>query len=187
MHVMSGEFKGRTIKRPEGIRVTQDKVRKALFDILGNIKGLSFLDLYAGSGAVGIEALSLGVSKVVFVDRGCRCIRRIKQNLSVIGLFSEQISRLASCRIIGLDVIQSLKLLDKSNERFEIIFLDPPYYQDLAKKTLIYLIRYDILAPNGLIICQHFKKDFLPKSIGQLSLIKQAKYGDTFLSFYKKQ
>ncbi len=86
MRIISGKYKGRTLKRPKGIRPTQDKVRKALFDILADVKDLSFLDLFAGSGAVGIEALSLGAKEVVFVEQDRRCIEKIKENISVIGL-----------------------------------------------------------------------------------------------------
>jgi len=176
MRIISGRFKGKAIKQPAGIRPTQDKVRKALFDILGDIKGLSFLDLYAGSGAVGLEALSQGTSKVIFVEKDRDCVAKIKQNISAIGLH---------CRIIGMDALEAIQQLHKTDEKFNIIFLDPPYYRGLVKKTLKTLTRYDIVAPSGLIICQYFKKDILPEIIADLSLIKQAKYGDTFLSFYQ--
>ena len=85
MRIISGKYKGRLIKRPKDIRPTQDKVRKALFDILGDIEGLVFLDLYAGSGAVGLEALSQGVSKAVFVENNRQCIKDINDNLATLG------------------------------------------------------------------------------------------------------
>jgi 16S rRNA (guanine(966)-N(2))-methyltransferase RsmD len=178
MRIISGRLKGRRIKMFRGIRPTQGKVRKALFDILGDIKGLSFLELYAGSGAVGLEALSQGASKVVFVEKDRICIKRIKESLSGLGLIDQQ--------VIGLEANEALKRLNKRGEKLDIIFLDPPYYRDIAKKTLKMLNRYDIVAPNGLIICQHFKKDILPEIVDNLRLFKQASYGDTVLSFYKK-
>ena len=181
MRIISGKFKGRIIKMPKGIRPTQDKVRKALFDILGDIQGLSFVDLYAGSGAVGLEALSQGASKAVFIEKGRRYIDNIKENLLAIGLSLQS----PGCSIIALDVIEAIKQLAQKNEKFDIAFLDPPYYQDLAKKSLKMLGRYDIVARNGWIICQHFKKDILPEVIDGLRLTKQARYGDTILSFYK--
>jgi 16S rRNA (guanine(966)-N(2))-methyltransferase RsmD len=179
MRIISGSLKGRPIKRPKHIRPTQDKVRKALFDILGDINGRSFLDLFAGSGAVGLEALSQGASRVVFVEANRDCITKIKQSVHALGVLS--------WRIIGLDAFQALKQLNKSGEKFEIIFLDPPYYQELAKKTLKILSRYDIVSVSGLIICQHFKKDALPQVADDLKLTRQVKYGDTLLSFYKKR
>jgi len=213
MRIISGKYKGRTIKMPEGIRPTQNKVRKALFDILGDIEGLSFLELFAGSGAVGFEALSQGAKKVVFVEREKRYCKIIQQNLRYVSqLASERVSGLTSERVNGLknltgepanrltgtpepanrqtilnmDSIQAIILLFHKKQKFDIIFLDPPYYGDLSKKTLQTLGAYDILAPNGFIVVQHFKKDKLPGESGQLVLVKEARYGDTFLSFYRK-
>lgn len=178
MRVISGKYKGRIIKMPKGIRPTQDKVRKALFDILGDVKGLSFLELFAGSGAVGLEALSQGAKQVVFVEEDQKCQEAIRKNLFVIGL--------SGYRVIGLDAIGAIKRLKQNNEKFDIIFLDPPYYRKLAKKTLKTLVSYDILAPNGFIIVQHFKKNSLSNVVGDLKLFKQKRYGDTVLSFYKQ-
>jgi len=178
MRIISGKYKGRIIKMPKGIRPTQDKVRKALFDILGSMEGLAFLELFAGSGAVGLEALSQGASEAVFVEKDRRCIEEIKQNLSVLAFWRS--------RVLALDVLVAIERLNKASEKFDIIFLDPPYYQDLVKKTLQTLSGYDILAPNGFVIVQHFKKDNLPEALGDLRLFKQARYGDTLLSFYRK-
>ncbi len=208
----------------KGIRPTQDKVRKALFDILGDIQGLLFLELFAGSGAVGLEALSQGASRVVFVENDSRCIKIIKKNLGM--LDRKQGFRIQDqVAILQVDVPLAVKQL-AGTERFDIVFLDPPYYKEvvprgrknniagrsaskatvgealfprlrsgskatvgeaLSKKTLKSLSHYDIVSPNGLIICQHFKKDILPEAIDNLRLIKQARYGDTILSFYKKE
>jgi 16S rRNA (guanine(966)-N(2))-methyltransferase RsmD len=178
MRIISGKYKGRTIKMPKGIRPTQDKVRKALFDILGDIKGLSFLELFAGSGAVGIEALSRGAKEIVFIEKDKRCAKKIKENLSSLSLLSY--------RIIEFDTSKVIRHLNQNGKQFDIIFLDPPYYGDLSKKTLQTLGAYDILAPNGFIIVQHFKKDILPERIGNLIILRQAEYGDTLLSFYRK-
>ncbi len=177
MRIISGKHKGRIIKFPKEIRPTQGKVRKALFDILGDMEGVTFLELFAGSGAVGLEALSQGAKEAVFVEKDRGCIEEIKQNLSGI--------RLLGYQVIRLDVFRAIAQLSKAAKKFDIIFLDPPYYQGLAKKTLQTLSGYDILAPNGLVIVQHFKKDNLPETQGDLSLFRQAKYGDTILSFYR--
>lgn len=179
MRIISGKYKGRLIKMPRGIRPTQDKVRKALFDILGDIKGLSFLELFAGSGAVGIEALSRGVREAVFVEDDRGCIEKIEDNLSLLSSLS--------FRVIELDVLKATIRLAKEARQFDIIFLDPPYYKDIAKKNLQILEAYDILAPNGFAIVQHFKKEQLPKESGNLVLIKESRYGDTVLSFYRKR
>lgn len=179
MRVISGKYKGRQVRMPKGIRPTQNKARKALFDILGDIADLSFLELFAGSGVVGIEALSLGAKEVVFVEEYPECAKTIKENLASLGLLGDS--------VIGLDVFSALKRLSEGKRKFDLIFLDPPYYQELAKKTLQTLAAYDILAPYGLIIAQHFKKDNLSSTAGDLILFRQAKYGDTILSFYQKK
>lgn len=186
MRILSGKYKGKQIKMPKGIRPTQDKVRQALFDILGHIEELSFLDLYAGSGAIGLEALSQGVSKVVFVEKDRRCCKIIQESIEMLDK-KETSNNKQQGLTLSMDIFRAIPIFFKNQQKFDVIFLDPPYYQDLAKKTLKTLIHYDIVAPNGLIICRHFKKDILPELFDNLRLIKQAKYGNTVLSFYRKE
>ena len=164
---------------PKGIRPTQNKVRKALFDILGDIEGVFFLELFAGSGAVGLEAASQGIKEVVFVENNPVCIKMLKENLSYLPL--------ATYRLLPIDAFKAIERLAKEKEKFDIVFLDPPYYNDMAKKTLKMVSTCDIVSPNGLIVVQHFKKDNLPDAVGDLVLFKQARYGDTVLSFYRKE
>ena len=163
---------------PKGMRPTQDKVRKALFDILGDIEGLSFLELFAGSGAVGFEAASRGVKDLTLVEHNRDCLSAIKKNIEAL--------KLKVCNLYPQEAREAARRLHKEEREFDIIFLDPPYYIGLSKNTLQILEAYDILAPNGFIVVQHFKKDNLPDALGDLRLFKQAKYGDTILSFYKK-
>lgn len=163
---------------PRGIRPTQDKVRKALFDILGDINGLSFLELFSGSGAMGFEAVSRGVLDLTLVEDNRDCQLAIRKNIASL--------QLKNCQSYQKDVLGAIKAFHQQKKKFEIIFLDPPYYHDASKKTLQTLDAYDILAPNGLVVVQHFKKDNLPDNLGVLSLFRQARYGDTVLSFYKK-
>ena len=164
---------------PKGIRPTQDKIRKALFDILGDIEGLSFLELFAGSGAVGFEAASRGVRELTLVEYNSSCQLAIRKNISSL--------KLKSCSLYPKEADQAIKSFFQSKTVFDIIFFDPPYYKGLAKKTLQTLGAYDILAPNGLVVIQHFKKDDLPKESGQLQLVKGYRYGDTLLSLYQKK
>lgn len=164
---------------PKGIRPTQDKVRKALFDILGDISGLSFLELFAGSGAVGFEAVSRGIKDLTLVEYDPDCRRAIEKNITSL--------KLKSCSLYPKEAKLAIQAFHKRGCRFNLIFMDPPYYQGLGKKILQVLASYDILAPYGLIIAQHFKKDELPQESGQLKLIKTAAYGDTRLSFYQKK
>jgi 16S rRNA (guanine966-N2)-methyltransferase len=177
MRIITGKYKGRAIKMPKGIRPTQDKVRKAIFDILGDMHGLYFLELFAGSGAVGIEALSRGARGAVFVENNSDCLRALKENLLSISA--------NDCLVLPVDAEKVLERFKRQGRKFDIIFLDPPYYQDMAKKTLQTRSCCDILAPDGIIVVQHFKKDNLPYATGDLALLKQAAYGDTMLSFYR--
>lgn len=178
MRIITGKYKNREIKMPEGIRPTQNKVRKAVFDILGDIEGLLVLELFAGSGAIGLEALSQGAKEAVFVESSPDCLGVLKANLAWV--------EPGSCYLLSMDAERAITQLAKKERKFDIIFLDPPYYQDLSKKTLQTLLACDILAPNGLIVAQHFQKDNLPLHTGDLVLLKQASYGDTVLSFYRK-
>ena len=178
---------------PKGIRPTQQKVRKAVFDILGNVAGLSFLELYAGSGAVGLEALSRGAAEVTLVESGRQSLKAIEMNIAALGA--------RGCCAHSLGAEQAIALFNPDKRKFDLIFLDPPYDKEAAapnlkgkvgvllssaKKTLQTLSAYDILAPNGFIMVQHFKKDTLPDALGVFSLIRRYKYGSTILSLYKK-
>lgn len=162
---------------PKGIRPTQNKARKALFDILGDIEGLSFLELFAGSGAVGIEALSRGASELVLVEKDPAALAALKQNLHSLGL--------PDSMVFPKEAEEAVKVFYGRRKRFDLIFLDPPYHKDMAKKTLQMLSGYDILAPNGLTVAQHFRKEVLPEDLGRLKRIKEAEYGETLLSFYR--
>lgn len=179
MRITSGKYRSRAIQMPKGIRPTQDKVRKAIFDILGDISGLSFLELYAGSGAVGLEAASRGAREVVLVEDNRACRLAIEKNIASL--------KPEGCTLYPSEALGAVSRFAAAGRRFDIIFLDPPYYQELSKKTLQTLGTYDILTPSGLIIVQHFKKDALPEALGELSLFKSKTYGDTRLSLYRKE
>lgn len=177
MRITTGKYRNYKIYMPRGIRPTQDKVRKAVFDILGDISGLTFLELYAGSGAVGLEALSRGISALTMVESNRDSILAIKKNL--------QLLRAPDCNLYHLEAEKGVRLLARDQKRFDIIFIDPPYHLDMAKKILQTLEGYDILAPHGLIVVQHFKSESLSKESSIFSLIKEAKYGDTWLSIFR--
>ncbi|MFA5115484.1 MAG: 16S rRNA (guanine(966)-N(2))-methyltransferase RsmD [Candidatus Omnitrophota bacterium] len=179
MRIITGKNKGKLLRMPRGIRPTQNKVRKALFDILGDIGGLSFLELFAGSGAVGLEAASRGAGELALVEDEPGCISAIDRNIKSLNF--------KSCRLYPVPALDAVKEFSRRKKEFDIIFLDPPYYRGLAKKTLQILDAYDILAPNGIIIVQHFRKDILPHDLRRLALTRQKRYGDTELSFLVKR
>jgi len=180
MRIISGRFKGRYIKTKEKMRPTEAKLRKALFDILADkILGSRFLELFCGTGSVGIEALSRGAREVLFVENDRQCIKILKENLASI---PHTIYSIFRC-----DVFKAIETLSKDKRKFDIVFLDPPYYRNLAKKTLNQLAKYDILTLRGIIVIQHHKKDKLAEKVGDLTVSRQEKYGDTILSFYIKK
>lgn len=198
MRISTGLFRNKKIIMPGGIRPTQEKVRKAMFDILGDIEGLSFLELYAGSGAVGFEALSRKAAEVVLVEYNRDCQLAIKKNIASLAA--------KACTLYPGDVDRAIKQLRALGKSFDIVFLDPPYHESLttpaasckpvasgcaggggAKKTLQTLSACDIVAPYGFVIVQHFKKDNLPDALGDFKLLKRSAYGDTVLSFYRKE
>ncbi|MBU3911874.1 MAG: 16S rRNA (guanine(966)-N(2))-methyltransferase RsmD [Candidatus Omnitrophica bacterium] len=183
MKIISGKFKGRVIEMPRAIRPTSDKVREALFEILkGRIEGASFLDLYCGSGAMGIEALSRGAETVSFVDNSLKGVSILKKNLSILGL-----SDASYINIYKESVLAVLRDFEKSCLKFDIIFLDPPYHNDLAKNSLIEISNYDILTRNAIIVAEIYKKENLPEAIGLLRKTRTSRYGDTALEFFKNE
>ncbi|MBU1998040.1 MAG: 16S rRNA (guanine(966)-N(2))-methyltransferase RsmD [Candidatus Omnitrophota bacterium] len=191
MRITAGKYKSRIIYAPKGIRPTEEILRKAFFDILGDIEGLSFLEFFAGSGAVGLEAISRGAKDLSLVEYDPDCLAVIRKNIDSL--------KGSACSIYPQEAEHALRLLYASGQRFDIIFMDPPYYKgenprlngmqggSLAKKILQSLSQYDILKHRGLIAIQHFKKDVLPKTEGNIHLIKQARYSDSLLSLYRKK
>lgn len=177
MRVTGGICRGRKLKVPTGSRVrpTSDKVKQALFNILGEkIVGSAFLDLYAGAGGIGIEALSRGAGSMVFVDASRGSLSIIKQNVEQTGFGGRAQAVLSKAGAF----------LKKASGPYDIVFLDPPYAEEL--QPLLGLIAgAGILKPDSIVIAEHFKKQSSPASAGALSLYREARYGDTVLAFYK--
>ena len=181
MRIISGQHKGRALKAPAGIRPTEDRVKKAFFDII-DVADADFCELFAGSGAVGFEALSHGAKSVIFVEKDRQCVRILEANLK--GLNKTEAGIRAE--VFSMDAQEAIHLLFKKGRKFDILFLDPPYSAGLAEKSLQSLEAYDILNPSGFVCVQHFKKNLLPQDFGAFQLWRQAQYGDTVLSFYKR-
>lgn len=192
MRVVAGIYKGRILNSPKGveIRLTSQKVKQALFSILGQgISGSSFLDLFAGSGSVGIEAKSRGAKQVYLAENNRVCIRTIEENLGKLKIQEGQI------RLLPVDVEVAIKLLERRKQKFDFVFLDPPYNKgqpysytqgrSKLKNSLINLSRYDILDAQSVVIVEHAKSDVLPHLLGRLRLMFSKQYGDTVLSFYQ--
>jgi len=163
------------------LRPTTSKVREALFNILQDkIIGASFLDLYAGTGAVGIDALRHGAREVVFVEENKSYTKKIKQFAEKYG-FAEKIS------IATKKVLSFIREAEVNRLFFDIIFLDPPYHTDEIIYALSMIGRSHILKQEGVVIAEHFKKRQLPERFDKLQKVKDYKYGDTVLSLYSRE
>jgi 16S rRNA (guanine(966)-N(2))-methyltransferase RsmD len=181
MKILSGSLKGRNIICPAAIRPVSLMVRKACFDILGSeIKGSHILDLFAGSGSLGLEALSRGAGRVIFVDNNSDCITVIEKNIISLDLSQKAQFYLKD----ALRMVEDAFLVKK---RFNFIFLDPPYHLGLARKALQTLEEYDILTPSGYILVFCYLKDVFVEKSNHFELISQRKYGQTLLLIYRKE
>ena len=172
MRINAGRYKGKALGFPKSIRPTQDKVRKAVFDVLGDIEGLGVCDLYAGSGAFGIEALSRGARFAEFVDSNNDSIKVVLGNI-------EKINAKSETRIIKSKVENYLK---KEKNLFDFIFADPPYKYEV--KNILELIGR-LMKPKSVLVLEQSAKTELPEIIDSLFLIKNKKYGDTQIAFYR--
>jgi 16S rRNA (guanine(966)-N(2))-methyltransferase RsmD len=136
------------------------------------------LDLYAGTGGMGIEALSRGAAFALFVEKNPRSLQTITQNLGYLQLTDQS-------RVFQRDILKGLSWLETLRYRFNIVFMDPPYHRDYIAKTLLFLSKADILSSKPQIIAEHSAKEAVPKSVGDLVLYDQRKYGNIMVSFYE--
>ncbi len=174
MRIISGTHKGRTLHGPKSdrIRPAIDKVKQAIFNILGDVSGLQVLDLFAGTGSVGIEALSRGATHATFVDQLPEALQLIKKNLEMCQLLHR--AKIVKVGVQNFEPLQS----------YDLIFVDPPYDKSIVTPTLRQIASQKILAPNGFIIVEHSPRE-LPEEVSGLELIDQRKYGQTLVSFLK--
>ncbi len=180
--VISGRFGGIPLAAPAGekTRPTTDKVKEALFSILqARIPDGRFLDLFAGSGQMGIEAVSRGARKAVLVDSGNEAAGVIRKNIAKLGLADE-------VRLLRADVHRSLRILAEEGDVFDIVFMDPPYrdavshFESIAK----ILCENRMICAGGLVILEHATTDTTPENVMNLTLYRRCKYGTTMLTFY---
>ncbi|MCK4404159.1 MAG: 16S rRNA (guanine(966)-N(2))-methyltransferase RsmD [candidate division Zixibacteria bacterium] len=179
MRIISGEHKGRRLvggKKTE-VRPTSDKVKESIFNVLHEeVEGKRILDLFAGVGSLGIEALSRGAESVTFVDASSQSINILKKNLQDLSLESKS-------TILHLD---GLKALNKLKDKFQIIFADPPYLKGFVHRIINLVAQSEVLEKNGILILEHHKKETFSFLEEKLSVLKQKKFGDTMISFFLK-
>lgn len=188
MRVIGGAAKGRRVgfkaafsKRTENdsLRPTSSKVREAIFDILRDeLPGAAFLDLYAGTGGVGIEALSRGAGKVTFAESKAMRVKMINELISIFHFEDRAI-------VVNEDAGRFLKKELDRGHKYDIIYLDPPYHSDELMKILPLVGEWGILEESGTVIAEHFSKTAIPDVVGRLKLVKKYRYGDTILTRYR--
>ncbi len=181
MRVIAGALKGRRLVSPKGrkTRPTADQVRIACLDSLTPwLPGARFLDLFAGAGGVGIEALSRGAAEAVFVETDRLALLALRENLARLGLAER-------CRILSREANHAMADLALAGQRFSIIFLDPPYDLPLAETTLAGPADGRLLADDGVVVVQHRTKRPLPERIGVLFRFKARRFGETTLTFFR--
>ena len=188
MRVIAGQAKGTRLAGLKGSRVrpTLDRVRESLFNILGqNFSGDYFLDWFGGSGAVGIEALSRGAEKVVWVENNRQAQKLIYANLEKCRFWSDEGKpKSANWVLLKMDALQAVSVLEERSFQFDIIYMDPPFADDLYAKCLTTLSKSQLLKVSSIVVVEHHHKNFLQKLYGKLQLADQRQVGDTCLSFY---
>jgi 16S rRNA (guanine966-N2)-methyltransferase len=181
MRIIGGAAKGRRLLAPKGqaVRPTADRVKESLFNILPrDFSGMKVLDLFAGTGNLSLEALSRGADHALLVDASARSAAAIKENLRRLGFT-------AKSEVWVAPAARSLRLLARRREVFDIIFLDPPYDQDLARRTLALIGQCHLLSAAGILVVEHSARETLKPEYESLRLHDQRRYGDTLLSFFE--
>jgi len=180
MRVVSGSARGAALVAPGGLqtRPTADRAKEALFSMLAaDIAGCVFLDVFAGSGAIGIEALSRGADHAVFVDSAADAIAAVMQNLSKTRLS-------AHAEVIRADAASAIKQLAAKNAIFDITFLDPPYESGLAQSAAQALLDAGLIKANGLLVIEQGENEE-PLTFGNAALLKRKRYGAAAISIYE--
>lgn len=178
MRVITGSARGRRLKEPAdySVRPTTDMVKEAVFNIIQfKVEGARVLDLFAGTGQLGIEALSRGAAEAIFVDSSNDSLKLVRENLKITGLEER-------ARVSRGDALSYLR----SGEKFDIVFLDPPYDSDLLEKSINSATGFDILREDGIIICESRKDKILPEPGREGYSKKEYKYGKIKLTVYRR-
>jgi 16S rRNA (guanine966-N2)-methyltransferase len=182
--IIGGRSKGRKLKAPRGLetRPTGNRVKQTLFDILAPaMSGCRFLDAFAGSGGIGLEALSRGASRVVMVDKAGSAVDAIRENVQALAGAGGDV------QVFRQDARIALAALADSGVRFDVVFLDPPYDSPLYEALLEQIGTTRLLESDGVAVAEHFHKRVLPETIGGLSRTREVRIGDHRLSFYRQE
>ena len=177
MRIISGKYKGRIISFPmtKAVRPMMDRVRESLFSTIGEVvESADVLDLFAGSGSIGFEALSRGAQSAVFVEQLKDSIVSLRKNKQILGVQP-------NVTIMDSSVDRAIKTLSKKGQKFSLIFMDPPYNKGLIKKTLKHIVQFDILRGSGWLVIGHSQYELVPEE-NSLNLLKTKKFGESLFT-----
>jgi 16S rRNA (guanine966-N2)-methyltransferase len=180
MRVIAGRLGGRRLKAPRGrvTRPTSDRVREALFAMLGGLEGAAVLDLFAGTGALGIEALSRGAKSAVFVERDASVVRVLAGNLEALGIAAE------TAQVRRADALEALRSARARKETYDLIFIDPPYEKADAWGPELSALLPSLLEPDARVVVESDRREPLQL---ELPLERQRRYGDTSITIHRHQ
>lgn len=180
MRIIGGKWGGRALVAPRGdaVRPTSDRVREALFNVLGALDDADVLDICAGTGAIGLEALSRGATAAVAIEQDRHALRAIAANAASLGAG-------ATHRVVALDLRRALPTLAAEGRRFHLIFCDPPWARAPELGRLVLEAARQLLAEGGTVVLEHAARDVSPEPPAGLALGQTRRYGDTALSFYE--
>jgi len=184
VRIIGGADRGRRLRAPRGMgtRPTADRMRVTLFDILGpSVAGARVLDLFAGTGAVGIEALSRGAARAVFVEKNRDALRALRANLAALRLGR------AEARVVAGDALAALPVLATSEAPFDLVFVDPPYAGELAERALVALAGSPLIVPGSRVVVQHSARASLTPPAGLTAARPPRRFGDTALTFLEAE
>lgn len=185
MRIIAGRARGHRLKsvKGRGIRPMLDRVKESVFNVLQpRLPGATVLDLFAGSGSIGLEALSRGAARCTFVELEAPHIQVLQENLAATRLAEE-----AEVAVLRRDVLRAIPELGGRGEAYDIIFVDPPYGRDLVPPVLERLAATALLAPDGVVVAHHHHKDPAPEQAGDLLRYRQLHFGEIAISFYRRE
>lgn len=183
MRIVAGNFRSRKLKAVEGndTRPTLDKIKEAVFSRIGPyFDGGEMLDLFGGSGNIGLEAISRGMGKVTFCDISGKAIKTMKENIATLGVEKQ-------CKILKMQAMSYLRKCGEEHLSFDLIYIDPPYKKQQIHEMLTLIDEFDICKENGYIVCESLKEDIFEEIYGNLKKVKDVTYGITRITYYRME
>ena len=181
MRIIAGKYRSLPLEAVKGsnTRPTTDKIKEAVFNSIGPyFEGGMMLDLYAGSGSVGLECISRGMDQVIFVDKSYDAVSTIKKNISFVKVNDQ-------CTVYKMDALAALKRCASENKKFDLVYLDPPYAKEQNVKIMSLLCELDLLQKGARVVVESLKEDCFPDEAKELVKVKEAVYGITRITYYE--